>query len=403
MGRYEKSKAMKKLLTLLFVLVALGSMAKAQSVAWSVTEFKMMPTDLDARVNYPVRDPNGKLCALIKIETSYSGFTFSTGTLEVMKTEKKPGEWWVYVQKGVRKITIGHERGILREWLFPEPIHESTVYVMKLSDGSLPPTPPTGDFAMDHIVNNRNCVYGCGEGSSREEADELAMQAFLQALKVHCEAEVPVEAGDINIYVSRVAGSKKRNADAKYVVYRYVDKKEYIDNHLLECGEYMHLADTYEFEGRGINLKLGAYYYAYQAIDTKLMDVLYEDNALQKKIIKKKMQDVYSRVIGINRYGDESRVCVWAMGDPPLYSFEYKLDGKWKKPTILSEKLTNVLNNSNTFYGKYEKVRKYVSCYIPRMERRDPPMRIMFDKIVGDEIVQIDVPEEWYMIGWICG
>lgn len=128
---------MKKILALIFAVVAFGLVAYSQNdEAWKVTEFKMMPTDMDAKVDYAVKDPNGKQCALIKIETPYAGFTFSTGTLEVMKAEQHVGEWWVYVQKGVRKITIGHARGILREWQFPITINEGTVYVMKLKEGT---------------------------------------------------------------------------------------------------------------------------------------------------------------------------------------------------------------------------------------------------------------------------
>lgn len=128
---------MKKILAFVLALVAFCFVAQAQEdEPWKVTDFKMLPTDLDAKVNFPVVDPNGKQCALIKIESPYSGFTFSTGTLQVMKAEQKPGEWWVYVQKGVRKITIGHAKGILREWSFPESIKEGTVYVMKLREGT---------------------------------------------------------------------------------------------------------------------------------------------------------------------------------------------------------------------------------------------------------------------------
>lgn len=280
------------------------------------------------------------------------------------------------------------------------------------------------EFILNNIINNPDCIYGCGVADRQEEAEQSALLMLASSINTKISSRtlitVDVKNGDetttyhnntviesdfdgdnTHIYVYRETRKKERPASV--YVYRYIYKSEYIKEHIDKYQKYMDMADTYEFEGRGINLKLGAYYFAYQAIDTKLMDILNNENKGMKDVIKRRIGEVYSRVIGVNRYGDEYRVCVWGMGDPPLYSFEYKLDGKWKKPTILSEKYTNVLNNTNTFYGRYEKVRKYVSCYIPKMERRDPPIRIMFDKIVGDEIVQIDVPEKWYMIGWLCG
>lgn len=121
-------------LLILFVGLWMALCANAQTL--SVTSFKAMPMDMDARVNHPVTDHNGKKCAIIKVENSNTGFAFDTGTLQVQKVEQQPGEIWVYVQPGVRKMTIRHQSlGILREYIFPEPIKEGTVYVMKLESG----------------------------------------------------------------------------------------------------------------------------------------------------------------------------------------------------------------------------------------------------------------------------
>ncbi len=114
---------------LCFLCCIIGAAAQQLSVA----SFKRMPTDLDARVNYPIIDQNGKKCAIIKVETTHTGFAFDTGTLSVQEVKQKLGEIWVYVQPRVRKITINHATlGVLREYIFPELIDEATVYVMKL-------------------------------------------------------------------------------------------------------------------------------------------------------------------------------------------------------------------------------------------------------------------------------
>lgn len=109
----------------------------AESQAWAVCYFRELPTDMDAKVRYPKKDPNGHLCAIIKIETPFTGFTFDTGTLGVVSSEQKVGEIWVYVQQGVRKITIGHTKGILREWPIPVAIKAGSVYVLKLEEDSV--------------------------------------------------------------------------------------------------------------------------------------------------------------------------------------------------------------------------------------------------------------------------
>lgn len=125
----------KQRITFLLCLLCMALAATAQEL--TVTSFKRLPNDMDARVNYPIINHNGKKCALIKVVNSNSGFVFDTGTLSVEKWEQKVGEIWVYVQPGVRKITIKHPSlGILREYIFPETMEEATVYEMRLKNGT---------------------------------------------------------------------------------------------------------------------------------------------------------------------------------------------------------------------------------------------------------------------------
>lgn len=117
--------------------LALANTLHGESQTWAVCYFRELPTDMDAKVNYPKRDADGHLCAIIKIETPYTGFTFDTGTLAVVSSVQKVGEIWVYVPQGVRKITIGHTKGILREWTIPTTIRSGSVYVLKLEEDSV--------------------------------------------------------------------------------------------------------------------------------------------------------------------------------------------------------------------------------------------------------------------------
>jgi len=54
--------------------------------------------------------------------------------LGITKVEKKKGEYWVYVPRGSRKMTIKHNSlGVLRNYLFPETIQSAMVYEMELT------------------------------------------------------------------------------------------------------------------------------------------------------------------------------------------------------------------------------------------------------------------------------
>ena len=78
-----------------------------------------------------IRDINGELCALLKIETTEKGFHFQ-GLVE--RTEQKVGEIYVYISPGMRFMTIKHpDFGMLRNYEFPQTIESGEVYRMKLS------------------------------------------------------------------------------------------------------------------------------------------------------------------------------------------------------------------------------------------------------------------------------
>lgn len=125
---------MNKILT--FLLIFVGYSLCAQQI--SVSSFERRANDLDARVNCPVKDQNGDVCALIKIETTQTGFVFEAGQLGITKTEQKIGEYWVYLPWGVRTITLKHAQlGVLRDYIFPVSIDKATVYLMKLTTGKV--------------------------------------------------------------------------------------------------------------------------------------------------------------------------------------------------------------------------------------------------------------------------
>ena len=120
----------------LFLSVFVFQLSFGQSI--SVSSFQKRNNDMDARAHYPVKDQNGDLCAMLKIETTETGFVFEGGSLGIMKTERKTAEYWVYVPYGSKRISIKHDQlGILRDYMFPETIDKATVYLMKLTTATV--------------------------------------------------------------------------------------------------------------------------------------------------------------------------------------------------------------------------------------------------------------------------
>lgn len=99
----------------------------------SVTKFSCLTNDLTARVIAPKRDQNNEVCAVIKIVTKDKSLFFEPDALGITAREDQPGEIWLYVPHGAKRITIKHERfGIIRNYFYPEPINEAMVYEMVL-------------------------------------------------------------------------------------------------------------------------------------------------------------------------------------------------------------------------------------------------------------------------------
>ncbi len=119
----------------IFLFMLIGSAAQAQL---SVKYFRMLENDLDARVNFPVKDQNGDIAALIKVVTTQKGFTFDGGMTGIVKTIEKPSEIWVYVPWGIKRISIFHPQlGQLRDYMISMSVEKATVYELVLISGSV--------------------------------------------------------------------------------------------------------------------------------------------------------------------------------------------------------------------------------------------------------------------------
>lgn len=104
-----------------------------------VASFNRMETDITARVTAPKRDQNGEVCALVRIVTTVKDLMFEPDALGITARENKPGEIWLYVPRGARRISIMHDKyGVLRNYFYPDIIDKSTVYEMevRVNDGT---------------------------------------------------------------------------------------------------------------------------------------------------------------------------------------------------------------------------------------------------------------------------
>jgi len=128
---------MKRIFTTL-LLVALISNLFAEI---GVKSFRKLENDLDARVTEPLKDQNGDICAIIKVVTTQTGFSFDCGMTGIVKTVQKSSEIWVYLPYGAKRITITHPQlGMIRDYFFTVPIEKATVYELQLITGRVETT-----------------------------------------------------------------------------------------------------------------------------------------------------------------------------------------------------------------------------------------------------------------------
>ena len=102
------------MISLFFVATATKAQNKIQ-----VTSFNRMETDVTARITAPQRDQNGEVCALIRIVTTEKDLMFEPDALGIVSRENKPGEIWLYIPRGARRISIMHDKfGVLRNYFY---------------------------------------------------------------------------------------------------------------------------------------------------------------------------------------------------------------------------------------------------------------------------------------------
>ena len=126
----------KKLLILLLLLPSLLSWGDV-----TVRSFRKMEQDSTARVIAPKMGKNGELCALIKVQTPYSGFAWKSDEWSILPSYHKNGVFYLYVPSTATRITIWHSKlGFIRNYLYPLRIEKASVYELVLGSEKSNPT-----------------------------------------------------------------------------------------------------------------------------------------------------------------------------------------------------------------------------------------------------------------------
>lgn len=165
------SSCWRRALAATLLLVGITSGASAQKEI-KVLDFQLDPNDMEAQVHNPRTDNDGNLAALIKVSQNIQDLTADVGSLGLVGNidYSHTGQTWIYVPKGVRRITLlSNEYGSAEAYSFPVAIESGKVYKMKVitSGGAtggrfIQDAKETGKF-VEFIVNPANATVEFNE------------------------------------------------------------------------------------------------------------------------------------------------------------------------------------------------------------------------------------------------
>ena len=122
---------MKRLVSIL-TMSLFAVLLNAQNI--SVVGIKLDENDHTAEEDATMKfDQNGEVCALIKILTDESDFSYDVGSLGVTDVEEHEGEIWLYVPFGIKKVILRHQELGSCEYAIPIAIESGKTYRMALS------------------------------------------------------------------------------------------------------------------------------------------------------------------------------------------------------------------------------------------------------------------------------
>ena len=272
--------------------------------------------------------------------------------------------------------------------------------------------------SSQEFLHNEDYVYGMGISGDEYAAEETAMLSLSRALctKVINETEQYREETDGGIREGfsknaslssniTVSGAKKLTMleNGKYVVYCYINKAEYVSERISQYTTYINLAKEMEISSHphSLNLALGSLYRAYTCVDTDIMSILCPQAIAMKKHALEKMQKLYGTGGPLTAY----RLTWYSMevrqdGSPwpkffPVAAFEYAHNGKWVYSPL---RIKGYREKGSLPISEDQQAENVVIQYKPAA---DPGIkyiqyRWLYEELVNDEIIRIDVPESFY-------
>ena len=121
---------MKRIIVILLLLLGLSARAQIRISGFSQSFSEGTASD----VRTALEDPDGRLCAVLRMDTRIQGWTFDAGLAGITDIRYGDGVLWLYIPASARFLTVAHkDYGVLREWAFPVPLEPGRTYTMTLS------------------------------------------------------------------------------------------------------------------------------------------------------------------------------------------------------------------------------------------------------------------------------
>ena len=140
------------------LLLFIGQSLSAQEL--TVKEFRLDDSDISA-VKFQVKDLGGDPCALVKVGLAVADATFEG---DIVKSEFKNGEYWVYLIGGANWLNIKTKKYLPLRYEF-DAVNPNSTYIMQIERPLVAYDGPTGIVTITSNVPNAD-VYVDGEKMS---------------------------------------------------------------------------------------------------------------------------------------------------------------------------------------------------------------------------------------------
>lgn len=153
------------------MLIAFGIAASAYAQELKVLEFRADLTMTDA-VRFPKEDLSGDRCGLVKLGLVMPDVTFEG---DIISSEYKDGEWWIYMPRGSNWLTIKSKKYLPLRYEF-EGIQSNVTYVMNVEIPQTAYEGPTGTVKIECNLKEAE-VYVDGEnrGSLKDNKNKITV------------------------------------------------------------------------------------------------------------------------------------------------------------------------------------------------------------------------------------